>query len=379
MEQKKIIVAGAGGIGEAVTLLLAANYRKEVRLFLGNRTLEKAEKIVNKITRELGDTDVHAFHLPSENLPAESQKVLSEGSLILDCLPGSEAPRLAKYALDYNLHYANLTEYVDETDKIKGLAKYSDKGFILQTGLAPGFVNVLGHHLFLKFCERFRVEKLDDLELKVGALTRHAMPSHFYGFTWSPIGVATEYLRDAVCIRDGEKVTLPSLSETRRVVINGITYEEDLTSGGTADLPDLFLGRVVNLTYKTLRYPGHYTWIKQQLTECKKHLDPISHLQQRMLSEIPQVEEDQVVIYCMAKGKDSRGRLRQLDQSFTIHPIKIGNIELRAIQATTAAALAECARMLLTDEIGGVVLQSMIEPLEFLQGPFIAEIYGQIK
>jgi hypothetical protein len=48
--------------------------------------------------------------------------ILRQGDIILDCLPGSQAPRIAEFAKDYELHYANLTEYVAETEK-RTLAK----------------------------------------------------------------------------------------------------------------------------------------------------------------------------------------------------------------------------------------------------------------
>jgi hypothetical protein len=71
----------------------------------------------------------------------------------------------------------------------------------------------------------------------------------------SPVGVATEYLKDTIVLRDYVKTTLPSLSERANIIIDGITYEEDLTSGGAADLPDALSGKVCSLDYKTLRYP----------------------------------------------------------------------------------------------------------------------------
>jgi saccharopine dehydrogenase-like NADP-dependent oxidoreductase len=49
------------------------------------------------------------------------------------------------------LHYANLTEYVAETEKIKTLAKDATTGFILQTGLAPGYIDLLANGLFNNF------------------------------------------------------------------------------------------------------------------------------------------------------------------------------------------------------------------------------------
>jgi hypothetical protein len=53
--------------------------------------------------------------------------------------PGSAAPRIAQFAKDFKLHYTNLTEYVAETEEIIALSKNTDTGFLLQTGLAPGY------------------------------------------------------------------------------------------------------------------------------------------------------------------------------------------------------------------------------------------------
>ena len=66
-------------------------------------------------------------------------------------------------------------------------------------------------------------------------------------------------------LRDFQRTTRPSLSERCTVVIDGVTYEEDLTSGGAADLPAALEGKVRHLDYKTLRYPGHYAWIEQRV------------------------------------------------------------------------------------------------------------------
>jgi hypothetical protein len=52
-----------------------------------------------------------------EELTEEMIAILRQGDIILDCLPGSQAPRIAEFAKDYELHYANLTEYVAETEK----------------------------------------------------------------------------------------------------------------------------------------------------------------------------------------------------------------------------------------------------------------------
>ena len=48
----------------------------------------------------------------------------------------------------------------------------------------------------------------------------------------------------------------------------------------------------------------------------------------------------------------------------------------RADVATTAAGLAESARLLLEGECHGICLQSQLDPERFLGGPFVGTIYG---
>jgi len=213
--------------------------------------------------------------------------------------------------------------------------------------------------------------------MKVGGLTRHATSPHYYGFTWSPAGVATEYVKDTYCIRDFEKTTVPALSERERIIINGITYEADLTSGGSADLPDALAGKVKRLDYKTLRYPGHYEWVTKQLSITPSGQDKAEYLQQHMEAVIPRVEDDLVLIYASVEGKDKEGRWQKTEHTYNLHPQPVGRHVLRAMQATTAAPLAEAAALLMEGKHKGVVLQSHIDPEAFLKGRYVTAVYGK--
>ncbi|UQD57104.1 saccharopine dehydrogenase family protein [Flavobacterium sp. K5-23] len=374
-----IIIAGAGGIAEAAGLLLMEWSEVTPTLFIGDRNFLKAKKVAQWI--EEGTTkpcSVNGFHLDDKNLTDEMKAIFDKGAIILDCLPGSAAPRIAKFAKNHDLHYANLTEYIKETEEIMNLAKDSKKGFILQTGLAPGYIDLLANALFQEFCHDFKVEKVDKLELKVGALTNHAVAPHYYGFTWSPVGVATEYLEDTVVVRDYKKTTLPSLSERATIIIDGIAYEEDLTSGGAADLPDALSGKVRTLDYKTLRHPGHYTWVQEQLNQIGNTANPIKELQQAMEAIVPHNEDDQIVLYAAVEGKDSLGILRRREVAKKILPQKVGKHQLRAIQTTTAAPLVQAAQLLLENSLSGAILQSHIDAKAFLNGNYIVAVYGSV-
>ncbi|MBA2606498.1 MAG: saccharopine dehydrogenase NADP-binding domain-containing protein [Acidobacteria bacterium] len=386
MMKHTIFIAGAGGIGEAVALLLRAWSEFEVELVLGDidlGNLLKAKKFVEQNSQKTAS--VETVLMGKEDL-TEAMKVSFENcDVLLDCSPGSEAPRMARFAKDFKMHYANLTEYVAETDEIINLAKDAETGFILQTGLAPGFVNVLAMSLYQKFVEQFENKTVEKIGMKVGALTAHAHQPHFYGFTWSPIGVATEYVKPARVLRDYEIRQIPALSNRETIIIGGRSYEADLTSGGAADLPDFFRGKTHSLDYKTLRHVGHYAWVEsviekftdENILENIAHNEDLPHkLLEKFLQEVPAVEDDFVLVHASVEGFDAKGTRRMLEKSFFVEPLQINGHALRAIQTTTAAPLCESAMMLLTDKYKGVILQSQIEPNEFLGGSFIKRIYS---
>ncbi|MBK8557433.1 MAG: saccharopine dehydrogenase [Lewinellaceae bacterium] len=376
-KQHHIIIAGAGGIGEAAGILLAEWSETPPILYIGDRDFQRAQQVAQWI--EAGATrpcQVSAFHMPDEGLTPAIITILQDAEILLDCLPGALAPKMAQYAKDYTLHYANLTEYVNESRQIEAIAADAATGFVLQTGLAPGYINVLAHGLYQQFCRDYQVSEVDTLEMKVGALTDHAVAPHFYGFTWSPVGVATEYLKDAVVVREHQKTTRPSLSETNSIIINGILYEDDLTSGGAADLPDALAGKVRNLDYKTLRHPGHYNWVRQELARIPVGEAKIAGLQQRMQAQIPHVEDDRIVLYAAVEGRDAGGVLRRREVARTIVPALVGKCRLRAIQITTAAPLIQSAILLLQTNQTGILHQSDLNPVAFLNGIFIRKAYG---
>ena len=155
-------------------------------------------------------------------------------------------------------------------------------------------------------------------------------------------------------------------------------YEDDLTSGGAADLPDALSGKVKSLDYKTLRYPGHYSWVEQQLKGLKNTKDSISGLQDIMLTEIPHVEDDQIIVYAAVAGKDTKGVLRRAEIAKHIKPLQIGKHMLRAIQTTTAAPLVQAIHWLLETKPKGVILQSQLDAKTFLNGAFVTRVYGNM-
>ncbi len=372
---KKIFIAGSGGIGEAAALLLREWSEFETEIYLGDvaeESLKKAKEFV--VGNSEKNSKVETI-LMRDAADEAMLKAFESCDVLLDCSPGSQAPKMARYAKDFKMHYANLTEYVAETDEIMNLAQNAETGFILQTGLAPGFINVLAMSLYNRFVDDYENEKVERIGMKVGALTAHAHQPHFYGFTWSPIGVATEYVKNSVVLQNYEIAEKPALSSRETIIIGARTYEADLTSGGAADLPDFFAGKARNLDYKTLRYVGHYDWVEKLVQNLPKDENLPQTLENVMLEAIPSVEDDLVLVHASVDGFDAKGRRRMVEKAFYVEPLQMSGKSLRAIQTTTAAPLCESAMMLLTGNYKGVILQSQLDPKEFMSGNFVSRIY----
>lgn len=374
----KIFIAGSGGIGEAAAVILREWSSTDVEIFLGDISednLHKAQQFVTHLSQRT--SHVEKVLMVKDGINDEMKNAFEVCEILLDCSPGSQAPRMAQFAKDFKMHYANLTEYVAETDAVIEIANDADTGFVVQTGLAPGFINVLAVSLYNKFVEKHENEQVERIGMKVGALSTHAHAPHFYGFTWSPIGVATEYVKTARVVRNYERVHLPALSEREKIIINGFTYEADLTSGGAANLPRFFKDRAKNLDYKTLRHPGHYKWIEGLIKHLPFDEKLPQNLEDVMLEKVPSVEEDFVIVHSSVEGFDSNGRRRMVEKAFHIKPLEINGHYLRAIQTTTAAPLVECADMLASNKYKGVIMQSDIDPKEFLNGNFVSRVYNK--
>jgi saccharopine dehydrogenase-like NADP-dependent oxidoreductase len=374
MERDAILILGAGTIGRAAAVL-AAHHRVAAEIHLGDLDPETARAAAADARRAAAPgCRVEPFQAGSLDAPVPAG-VLVRAAVLLDCLPAAEAVRTARLALDHGLHYANVTEGVEETAAIAELAAAADTAFVLQTGVAPGYVDVAAMALVTEACRAWRVDGVEVVEMRVGALPVHAAPPSFYAWTWNPRGVANQYLRPGVGLRDGAVATLPSLGGRRQRVIGGRLLEEAQTAGGAADLPQALAGRARRLDYMTLRWPGHYAYV-EDILEGALPDERLARLEGAMERDVPHVEEDLVIVYAAVQGRDHRGTLRRLEASREVRPLVVGGVRLKAIQATTAGALVEVARLVLAGGWRGLVQQSALPASDFLGGPIVSAVYG---
>jgi len=225
--------------------------------------LGKVGKLAAELLQDAG-FEVVGFdnreHLTPPPLPVERQDVASPETLgeilkpfdgVLSCLPYHLNLSVASTAHHLGLHYFDLTEDVPTTQAIREMSESAKAVMAPQCGLAPGFIGIVGAHLAEQF------ERVRSIKLRVGALPQHPSGLLGYAFNWSPEGVVNEYLNDCEVIEEGQHKWISPMEWVETVYVGGVKLEAFSTSGGLGTMCETYLGRVENLDYKTMRYPGH--------------------------------------------------------------------------------------------------------------------------
>jgi lysine 6-dehydrogenase len=119
-------------------------------------------------------------------------------------------------------------------------------------GLAPGMVNILAAGAMRD------MESVESVRILTGGLPQSPKPPLDYQVVYSLDGVLDYYTSEAIGLEGGEVVPLAALSREERVTFPGLgELEAFVTAGGISTLPYTYRGRVREMTYKTLRFPGH--------------------------------------------------------------------------------------------------------------------------
>ena len=297
----------------------------------------------------------------------EALKACKGFDAVLSCLPFHLNVGVAKAAHQLGLHYFDLTEDVGTTKAIQEMSKTSKGVMAPQCGLAPGLVGIIGAHLAEQF------EQVRSIKLRVGALPQHPTGLLGYAFNWSPEGVVNEYLNDCEVIEEGQHKWVSPMEWVEKIYIDGNRLEAFTTSGGLGTMCETYLGRVDNLDYKSLRYPGHVElmnfFFHELLMRDKRELagEILTHAK-------PPVDDDVVHVHVSAEGMID-GRLMRQEYVRSYYPQKIAGRSWRAIAWTTSASVAAVIEMVSRGDLPakGFLKQELI-PLE----PFLVTRNGSL-
>ncbi len=351
---KNILLLGAGKIGAIITELLStSNDYQIVVADIDADNLARLPKHKNVQTCRIDVSDKQAL-----------LKAMQNKFAVLSAMPFQITRQIALAASEANIHYLDLTEDVATTQYVKQLAESSSSAFIPQCGLAPGFITIAAYELAKKF------DTLQNLHLRAGALPTYPSNQLKYNLTRSTDGLINEYCNPCEAIVEGQLVQVPPLEELDNFSLDGVDYEAFNTSGGLGTLCDTLAGKVSNLNYRTVRYPGHRDIMKMLLQDLRlKDKRPL--LKQIMEEALPITYQDVVLVFVNASGHKD-GLLVQESYVNKIYARTINGKLWSAIQITTAAGICAVLDLLATGKLAqqGLIKQEDINFEDFINNRF---------
>ena len=354
-----ILVLGAGKIGALISGLMAESGSYRVQL------ADARKGAAAEVASAHGLETITAFDLDAGDAKALTKHVQKhKPAAVVSGLPFFCNEVVAKVARAENLHYFDLTEDVAVTEEVRKIAEGADQVFAPQCGLAPGFISIAANELIQHF------DELKAVKLRVGALPQHPNNVLKYSLTWSTDGVINEYGNLCNAIVDGQEVDVLPLEGLESIEIDGTKYEAFNTSGGLGSLGETYGDRVVNMNYKTIRYPGHCEQMRLLMNGLKLNHDRDT-LKRILENSVPQTLQDVVIIYAAVNGMQD-GEFREENYVNKVYPQVVAGRLWSAIQITTAAGVCSVIDIVLSDptQYSGFVAQEQFQLEEILDNRF---------
>lgn len=282
MKEFRVAVFGAGNIGAALAAHLAGGgFAVEV--------FDPSEQALDKL-REL-DLPVTIRLLPREDALVP---LLEKCHAAVAAAPDWAVPAVARAAAAACTHYLDFSPA--RAEKMEALAALARERVVLTgCGVSPGIVENIARGLLAQCAPA------SDLTIRVGSLPRYPTNRLGYGQIWDIDGLIDEYTQPCEALRDGAPATIAPLEGLEHVALDGVNYEAFATSRGLADLDEFRKAGLRNVTFKTLRYPGHLEHMKFLLDDLglRARRDMLRSL---LLNGLPIVEEDVLILFLTARG-----------------------------------------------------------------------------
>lgn len=220
---------------------------------------------------------------------------------------------LARLAIECTTHMVDLggnNDIVRAQLALDEEARAAGVSIIPDCGLAPGMASML---------VAWGLKHLpwaDSVAIRVGGLPLHPHEPLMYERLFSVEGLINEYVEVPILMRDGKQVTAVPLDDIELLDFPEPvgTLEAFNTSGGVSTLCDSYAGRVSNLDYKTLRYPGHALAMRWLLELGLFSSDPVevegvqvvprALTGQQIVRNVPLADRDRTVVRVTFQGTD---------------------------------------------------------------------------
>jgi lysine 6-dehydrogenase len=268
----------------------------------------------------------------------------------ISCVPYKFNYLLAQACVQSSVNFVDLGGNNDVVAKELSLhSKAKKKGILIvpDCGLAPGLVSILTKY-FVDF-----FDKIEEVHLRVGGLPQKPKPPLNYALVFSVSGLVNEYIEPVVRLHNYKIETVKPLVDLENFTFSGIGRVEAFnTSGGTSTLPQTYKGKIKELDYKTIRFPGHCEKIKKLIKTIPRR----EKLEKKLLEILPKNQKDMILLKAWAIGK-KKGKRKKI--TFQILDKFDNKTKLTAMQRMTSFSAA-----IILELIGGVIKEKGVLTLE---------------
>jgi lysine 6-dehydrogenase len=313
--------------------------------------------------------------LSFENIAADRLKELKpffeNASGAISAVPYDYNVDLTELAINTHTYFVDLggnNTVVERQFRLHEQAQAQKIAIVPDCGLAPGMTTVVAPYVM------DQLARVDDVQIRVGGLPLTPKTPLNYKLVFSVHGLINEYIEPAVILEDGKKKTVECMTglETLEFPSPFGSLEAFYTSGGTSTMPHTFEGKVINLNYKTIRYPGHASimknWIDMGFTDKKATFSyggqafNMRDVFESMLDATLQYESDDVVLIRVTARGQKEGKEKTVSLQAIEYADKKNN--LTAMMRTTAFPAAIILQMLMEGKIKdtGVLRQEVSVP-----------------
>ncbi len=238
----KIVVLGAGMVGSAMAIDLAANH-EVTSCDINAQLLEqlKSKHNINTIQFDISDK-------------AELTAVISNFDLVVCAVPGFMGFETLRAIIEAKKNVIDISFFPENSLELDELAKANGVTALVDIGVAPGMDNIiLGRYN--------ETMELDFFECLVGGLPKKRKWPFAYKAPFSPVDVIEEYTRPARYVENGHIVTKPALSDPELLEFDKVGTLESFNTDGLRSII-YTMPHIPNMKEKTLRYPGHIQLIQ---------------------------------------------------------------------------------------------------------------------
>ncbi len=364
----KILVLGAGKQGGAAAFDLLRNPEVEQ---VGIADLD-SESLETLHTR-LGDRRVFLHHVELDDAQLTSE-LLSPYDACLNALSPWYSLDITRAAIEARTHLCDLgggSDVVSQLLKLDTSAFEAGVTVIPDCGLAPGLVTILAAHGIR------RLDEANSVHIRVGALPRTTTSPLRYQLAYPVARLLDKYAERAILIRDGVRLSVEPLTEVEEIEFPDPfgTLEAFNTAGGLSTLASTFAGKVRNLDYKTIRYPGHCAMVKPLRELGFLGREPVTigdgsvrprDVAAKLLGDVLNGDSPDVVLVRVTILGTKFGGRRRLEYELIDHADE--NTKLTAIMRCTAFTASAVVQMLAGGHIDrrGVVPQERCVPADEL-------------